>query len=132
MDPPTPVTQNCPCCHTEVTAVPYDVGSGPEMHCPTCDWCWGAAGQPLLPLEIPDDCPLGRPLLDAEQVVTAQAALDEPGPTGPDLWEDAETTAMPFREPAWRCPACDMVSFNPDDAEHGYCGACHDWTGGTR
>lgn len=27
------------------------------------------------------------------------------------------------------CPRCLMLSTNPGDVEHGYCGACHDFTG---
>lgn len=26
------------------------------------------------------------------------------------------------------CPRCGAKSYNPDDAWHGYCGRCHDWT----
>lgn len=28
------------------------------------------------------------------------------------------------------CPRCGRTSHNPNDAEQGYCGACHDWTAG--
>lgn len=28
------------------------------------------------------------------------------------------------------CPRCGAVSWHPQDLEHGYCGACHDFTGG--
>lgn len=45
-------TQNCPNCGKQVTMRPYDIGSGPEMSCPDCEWCWGADGQPLKPLDI--------------------------------------------------------------------------------
>lgn len=38
--------------------------------------------------------------------------------------------------PSFRCPICGRVSYNPNDAtaaawaaEHGYCGACHAFTG---
>jgi hypothetical protein len=31
---------------------------------------------------------------------------------------------MPFT-----CPHCGMTSHHPKDEEHGYCGACHDFTG---
>lgn len=26
------------------------------------------------------------------------------------------------------CPRCQATSHNPHDVQHGYCGACHDWT----
>ena len=26
------------------------------------------------------------------------------------------------------CPRCRATSHNPHDVQHGYCGACHDWT----
>ena len=45
------ITQNCPCCDKAVTMRPYDIGSGPEMCCPDCEWCWGANGQPLDPYD---------------------------------------------------------------------------------
>jgi hypothetical protein len=28
----------------------------------------------------------------------------------------------------YTCPRCERTSHSPKDAEHGYCGACHDWT----
>jgi len=28
------------------------------------------------------------------------------------------------------CPRCQMTSHHPKDIEEGYCGNCHDWTGG--
>jgi hypothetical protein len=44
----------CPYCHHHFRAEPYDIGSGPELACPSCECCWGAAGQPLQPLgELP-------------------------------------------------------------------------------
>jgi hypothetical protein len=30
---------------------------------------------------------------------------------------------------AFQCPRCGIVSHNPHDAEHGYCGRCHAFTG---
>lgn len=51
---PTEVrTSTCPSCGEQVTMVPYDIGSGPEMSCSSCEWCWGADGQDLKPLETP-------------------------------------------------------------------------------
>lgn len=47
----TELTQDCPCCGAEVTMKPYDIGSGPEMSCPSCERCWGANGQDLKPLD---------------------------------------------------------------------------------
>jgi ribosomal protein S27AE len=29
------------------------------------------------------------------------------------------------RPPSYRCPRCGMVSFNPNDLQHRYCGFCH-------
>jgi len=30
----------------------YDIGngSGPELSCSSCEWCWGADNQPLVPI----------------------------------------------------------------------------------
>lgn len=33
-----------------------------------------------------------------------------------------------MNQPSIQCPLCDMVSYNPNDILHGYCGNCHDWT----
>jgi hypothetical protein len=30
---------------------------------------------------------------------------------------------------SFTCPRCGAISHNKHDAEEGYCGACHDWTG---
>jgi hypothetical protein len=30
---------------------------------------------------------------------------------------------------AFACPRCGRVSHHPDDESHGYCGACHEFTG---
>lgn len=48
--PTEKITQNCPGCGRAITMTPYDIGSGPEMSCPHCEWCWGANGQDLKPL----------------------------------------------------------------------------------
>lgn len=51
--PTEQVSQTCPSCGNQVTMVPYDIGSGPEMACPNCEWCWGADGQSLKALPVP-------------------------------------------------------------------------------
>ena len=35
-----------------------------------------------------------------------------------------------LQEAYFTCPRCGMTSHNPKDVEQGYCGNCHDWTGG--
>lgn len=42
----------CPSCGTVETRTAYDIGSGPELSCSSCEWCWGANGQPLEPLRF--------------------------------------------------------------------------------
>jgi hypothetical protein len=42
----------CPNCGEVAERRTYDVGSGPELACVFCDWCWGADGQPLEPLDV--------------------------------------------------------------------------------
>ena len=34
-------------------------------------------------------------------------------------------------ESSFACPRCGMTSYNPNDVREGYCGNCHDWTGGS-
>lgn len=46
-------TWECPNCRSKFRMTPYDIGSGPEVACPTCEWCWGAEGQDLKPLARP-------------------------------------------------------------------------------
>ena len=31
---------------------------------------------------------------------------------------------------SFTCPKCRMTSYNPNDERFGYCGNCHEWTGG--
>lgn len=47
------VTSACPQCGDVATRTPYDIGSGRELACGSCEWCWGADGQRLLALPIP-------------------------------------------------------------------------------
>jgi hypothetical protein len=44
----------CPNCGDVATRTVYDIGSGPEVSCASCEWCWGANGQPLKPLAYAD------------------------------------------------------------------------------
>lgn len=37
----------CPNCGDKSVRTLYDIGDGPEFSCVHCEWCWGAAGQPL-------------------------------------------------------------------------------------
>lgn len=46
------VRSACPNCGDEVNRETYDIGSGPELSCASCEWCWGALGQPLKPLDF--------------------------------------------------------------------------------
>jgi len=50
---PTSVTSACPTCGTVAERMPYDIGSGAELSCSACEWCWGAEGQDLRPLDVP-------------------------------------------------------------------------------
>lgn len=40
----------CPSCGAEATRQAYDIGSGAELSCSNCEWCWGANGQDLKPI----------------------------------------------------------------------------------
>jgi hypothetical protein len=40
----------CPSCGVVADRDPYDIGSGPELSCSNCEWCWGANGQDLQPI----------------------------------------------------------------------------------
>lgn len=46
------ITSACPACNTIEARRPYDIGSGPELSCAHCEWCWGAKGQQLKPLRV--------------------------------------------------------------------------------
>jgi hypothetical protein len=50
-------TSPCPCCGHVEARRPYDIGSGPELSCAQCEYCWGADGQPLKPVPMPDGLP---------------------------------------------------------------------------
>jgi len=44
----------CPSCGDTAQRETFDIGSGPELSCYTCEWCWGAEGQDLEPLRPRD------------------------------------------------------------------------------
>lgn len=46
------VRGRCPECGQNAKRRVYDIGSGPEISCSTCEWCWGVDGQSLEPLDI--------------------------------------------------------------------------------
>lgn len=46
------VRSACPTCGAEAERQAYDIGSGPELACANCEWCWGANGQDLKPPKI--------------------------------------------------------------------------------
>ena len=46
------VKSACPSCGAVAERMSYDIGSGPELSCANCEWCWGAAGQPLDPVSL--------------------------------------------------------------------------------
>lgn len=46
----TTIRSACPNCSQVADRDTYDVGSGPELSCSTCEWCWGAEGQALQPI----------------------------------------------------------------------------------
>lgn len=48
------ITGPCPSCGTVAARTTYDIGSGPELSCADCEWCWGAEGQDLKPLNLAD------------------------------------------------------------------------------
>lgn len=39
----------CPSCGVVAVRETYDIGSGRELSCANCEWCWGADGQDLKP-----------------------------------------------------------------------------------
>lgn len=47
----TTVTSACPSCGEYAEREVYDIGSGPELSCVFCEWCWGAEGQDLKPYD---------------------------------------------------------------------------------
>jgi hypothetical protein len=50
MTEPRRLPTTCPSCGVVAVREPYDIGSGPELSCAACEWCWGAQGQDLKPL----------------------------------------------------------------------------------
>jgi predicted RNA-binding Zn-ribbon protein involved in translation (DUF1610 family) len=46
------VKSACPSCGVEALRQTYDIGSGAELSCANCEWCWGANGQDLIPLMV--------------------------------------------------------------------------------
>ena len=48
------VRSACPSCGLVSTRETYDIGngSGPELSCSDCEWCWGADGQDLVAIDV--------------------------------------------------------------------------------
>lgn len=46
------VTSECPTCGLVDERTAYDIGSGPELSCANCEWCWGARGQDLKQMDV--------------------------------------------------------------------------------
>jgi hypothetical protein len=49
------IRSECPTCGSVATREVYDIGngSGPELSCATCEWCWSAVpGGKLVPIDI--------------------------------------------------------------------------------
>lgn len=43
---------------------------------------------------------------------------------------EADVDLRIYRPPSvFTCPECGRISHHPEDLEHGFCGACHAWTG---
>lgn len=51
VEPEQVVTSACPNCGAVAERVAYDIGSGAELACADCEWCWGANGQVLKPVD---------------------------------------------------------------------------------
>jgi hypothetical protein len=75
---------------------------------------------------------------DLEEIHALWTAVDPRCPLRPDGKPNRPLTAFSItigqlpmdRVDGFRCPHCGMVSHNPNDIAEGYCGNCHDWTGG--
>lgn len=52
---------------------------------------------------------------------------------GQEITDSATGQVFRFEGEHWvqvgiRCPRCGRTSYNTNDIDEGYCGACHDWT----
>ncbi len=89
---------------------------------------------------------LGKVTLNAQQALQFMSGLEEIGGKAVDAVNqlcDAvgannlvrsnvlqEMSRAIMREAmAFRCPVCHRTSYNRNDAENGFCGACHAYTG---
>jgi hypothetical protein len=85
----------CPNCGTVARRETYDIGSGPELACANCEWCWGAEGQALKPLsyqEIVES--LGFDPLSRITAQRMQAASQNEGRERPLITVTPETTML--------------------------------------
>lgn len=48
------IVSDCPNCGHRAGRDTYDIGSGPELSCAWCEFCWGADGQELKPMVPPE------------------------------------------------------------------------------
>lgn len=71
----------CPSCGEVAERTVYDIGSGPELSCANCEWCWGAAGQSLKPLSYQEIVQqIGFDPLSRITSQRQQAVDEDPGP----------------------------------------------------
>lgn len=89
----------------------------------------GPGGVLFRELKRQDEYPTAaqRAWLEALTAAGADAAVWGPA--------DMRTMRIPFdlqrlrRPPGFTCPRCGKTSYHPEDLRHGYCGACHAFTG---
>ena len=89
----------CPTCGELTDRVAYDVGSGPELSCADCEWCWGANGQALTPVTLRGVAeamsPEHRKLSGIDRFLPPESVEQPPTDHGSDRYDYVELIDAP-------------------------------------
>jgi len=91
--------RNCPNCGKRAEGEPYDIGSGPELSCSSCETCWGAEGQNLNPMDpmlaLAKDPEARKAMGLDDDAILAFTACRECGKQIASKWDPETMTTQP-------------------------------------
>lgn len=116
--------QQCPQCGITVTMTPYDIGSGPEMSCPECEWCWGAEGQPLKDLPKIDAAMIEHMMRTQVEPQVAAQKMRERGMDVDTAFVNTDPSATGHQVACVRCGRTAMLPMAPPQGAIVMCPSC--------
>lgn len=91
----------------------------PDYRCPGCNTESRFIIGPTQAMCSDDDC----------RVFTFNPSLPDGGLSQARVIDIGQERPIGSTPVGFTCPACQRTSYHPDDIKHGYCGACHAFTG---